>query len=539
MDLEGTDITPEPDAAIAREIELKLRVAPDAVETLLACPRLAASIPGLASAQQLDAVYYDTADLRLQKRGASLRVRREGDRFVQTVKTSSSTAGALDRLEWETIVSDLTPRPDWVMDKRARTLLGHLAPNELAEICSTRIQRETRVVGYKHNGDITIIEVAIDRGTLEAGERAQPTAEIELELLKGDKQALYALALELHDVAPLQVESRSKAERAYALFTSEPPPWHKAKKLRLAPDTSVDEGISIIFQNCFAHWMVNEPAVLNGGDAEALHQMRVALRRTRSALAVFGSVLPMMQARWLKTECQWIGDALGAARNWDVFLDDILAPLEARRPGDKSLAALREQCLRARVRNYETVCQAIGSPRYTTLVLNFNRWIEEADWHTSQQSTRRKILDAPLKTYADIVLQRRYRKLIKQGNKLAGATAENRHDLRIAIKKFRYTSEFFASLYGAKKSRVMIGDLSNLQDTLGDLNDLAVTERQLETVVYQAFAHPAHDDIIRAVGLVVGWSTARGKRGKSNLLDQWKGFSQRKRFWKRGAKKKG
>ena len=100
----------------------------------------------------------------------------------------------------------------------------------------------------------------------------------------------------------------------------------------------------------------------------------------------------------------------------------------------------------------------------------------------------------------------------------------------------RYASEFFASLYGRKKSKVMIQDLARLQSTLGELNDLAVTERQLETVIYQAFAHPAHDDIIRAMGVVVGWCTARTRRDETKLMDLWDHYSRRKRFWKRAAK---
>ena len=526
----------EPDAAIAREVELKLRASPDAVALLLGSPLLSAGIPGLSSAQKLDAAYYDTADLRLQKRGVSLRVRREGDRFVQTIKTGSSTAGALDRIEWETIVPNLSPRPDWVMDKTAHALLGHLAPGELTDVCRTLIQRETRVIGYRYNGAIALIEITFDRGTLEAGEQSLPTAEVELELLKGSRRALYSLALELHEIVPLQVEVRSKAERAYALFTGQPPQWQKANNLRFAADATVDYGIAAVFENCLGHWLANEPAVLESDDAEGLHQMRVALRRTRSALNLFDSVLPIMQTGWLKSECQWVANALGAARNWDVFLDDVLTPLEAKRPGDKSLAALRQQCLRARARNYETAREAIRSPRYTTLVLHFSRWLEEAAWHSTHNTTRRAILGAPLHAFADTILEQQHRKLVKQGRRLTSATPEKRHKFRIAVKKLRYTSEFFASLYGRKKSRAMIKDLSRLQSTLGDLNDLAVTERQLETVVYQAIAHPAHDDIIKAMGVVVGWCTARTRRDESNLVDQWNRYARRKRFWKRAAK---
>lgn len=537
MDLKGTDTIPEPDTAVVHEIELNLRASPKAVERLLASPLLAAGIPGLASKQSLEAAYYDTQDLQLQKRGVSLRVRSEGERYIQTVKTTNSGAGARNRLEWETVVPDLSPRPDWVMDSTARSLLGHLAPDELVEICRTSVQRETRVIGYKYNGEIAIIEIDFDRGTLAAGDRSVPTAEVGLELLKGSKQALYSLALELHEVAPVQVEVRSEADRAYALFTGQPPQWHKAKKLRFSSDTTVDDGITTVFENCFNHWMANEPAALEGGDPEGLHQMRVALRRMRSALTLFGGVLPMMQAGWLKKESQWVASTLGAARNWDVFLEDVLSPLEAKRPGDISLAALREQCERARARNYETARDAIRSPRYTAFVLNFSHWLEEAPWHVTSKTARREILGAPLKAYADTVLDGHHRKLVKKGGGLPSATPEKRHKVRIAVKKLRYTSEFFASLYGRKKTRAMIGDLARLQSTLGDLNDLAVTERQLETVIYQAVAHPAHDDIIKAMGVVVGWCTGRSKQSETDILDQWERFTRRQPFWKRAAKR--
>ena len=537
MDLRDTDKTAEPETAISREIELKLRASPETVDRLLAAPLLAAGIPGLANAQNLDSAYYDTPDLQLQKRGVSLRVRREGDRFVQTVKTGGAAAGAFDRREWQTIVPDLAARPDWVMDSKARALLGHLAPDELTEICRTCIERETRVIGYPHDGEIAIIEVAFDRGTLEAGDRTEPTAEVELELLKGNKQALYSLALDLHEIAPMQVEVRSKAARAYALFTGEPPPWHKQKKLRFSPDVTVEDSIAAVFESCFSHWMANEPAALAGSDPEGLHQMRVGLRRMRSALTLFDGVLPMMQAGWLKKECQWITRTLGSARNWDVFLEEVLAPLEANRPGDVSLAALRDQCERARSRNYQIARYAIRSPRYTTLVLNISRWLDDAPWRATENVTRREILGAPLKAFADTVVERRYRKLFKSGRRLASASAERRHKLRIAVKKMRYASEFFASLYGPKKSAAMIRVLSRLQGTLGDLNDLAVTERQLETVTYQAVGQPAHDDIIKGVGLVVGWSTARARRSESELMERWDRFKKLKPFWKRAPKR--
>lgn len=538
MDLKGSEIVAEPDTAISREVELKLRTTPQGIERLLASPLLAAGIPGLASAQPLIAAYYDTPDLQLHKRGLSLRVRTEGNRFVQTVKSSGTAAGALDRLEWQTVVPDIHPRPDWMLDAAARAALGHLAADELGEVCRTRIDRETRVVGYPYDGDVAIVEVALDRGELEAGERSQPTAEIELELLKGSAQAIYALALDIHDIAPVHLEMRSKAERAYALFTGAPPAWRKAEKLKFAPEATVDDGISAVFEGCFRHWMANEPAVLESDQPDGVHQVRVAQRRMRSALGLFSGVLPTMQTRWLKQESQWVAASLGAARNWDVFLSEVLAPLEAERADDRALTALREQCEQARARNYELARETLQSPRYTTFVLNFARWLDDGSWRHTGSATRHEILGAPLTAFAASVLERRYRKIIKQGRGLAKAPAEKRHKLRINIKKMRYASEFFASLHGAKKTRAMIASLAQMQDTLGDLNDLAVTEHLLETIVYQAVGDPNHDDILKGVGLTIGWSTARARRAEPHLMDQWTQLAQCKPFWKRAGEKK-
>lgn len=538
MDLGSIDKSPKPDTAIGREFELKLVASPKAVRQLRDAPRLAAGIAGLADAQDLIAAYYDTADLRLRRNGLSLRVRKEGDRFIQTIKSGSTNGGgALKRLEWNAVVPDLTPRPDWVMDGDARGRLGHLTPGELIETCRTRIRRETRVVAYPCNGEAAIIEVALDIGTLESGKHSVPAAEVGLELLKGPRQAVYALALELNDIAPLHVERRSKAERAYRLFTGEPPQWQKGKKLAFAADATVDSGIAAILESCFAHWLANEPVVLETNDPEGVHQMRVALRRLRSALLLFDAALPVMQANWLKQECKWLAGALGPARNWDVFLAEVLAPIEADRLGDPALAALRAQCERARARHYESARATILSPRYTNLVLNLGRWLDEAGWRIAAPTARRQRLGAPLRPYADGVLDRRYRKVRKGGRRLASATPEARHSLRIAIKKLRYASEFFASLYKARAAGPMIADIAQLQDHLGNLNDLAVTERQLETIVFQAVADPAHDDILRAVGLVVGWGTARVRRDEGALLELWQSFRQRKPFWKRPVKR--
>src|SRR3546814_10017263 len=104
---------------------------------------------------------------------------------------------------------------------------------------------------------------------------------------------------------------------------------------------TADDALAAVLGACLRHWSANEAAAIDGSDPEGVHQMRVGLRRFRSALTVFGDLLPAAQLAWLQEEAKWALNALGSARDWDVFLADLLAPLEAARPGDADLAALR------------------------------------------------------------------------------------------------------------------------------------------------------------------------------------------------------
>ena len=119
------------------------------------------------------------------------------------------------------------------------------------------------------------------------------------------------------------------------------PTTRKAARLQLAKDATVDAAITAIFAECFEHWTFNEAAALHGLNPEGVHQMRVALRRMRSALSDFKQVIPAAQVAWLRPETRWLIENLGPARDWDVFLTELLKPVEMARPGDTGLAELR------------------------------------------------------------------------------------------------------------------------------------------------------------------------------------------------------
>src|SRR3546814_1526121 len=92
---------------------------------------------------------------------------------------------------------------------------------------------------------------------------------------------------------------------------------------------TADDALAAVLGACLRHWSANEAAAIDGSDPEGVHQMRVGLRRFRSALTVLGDLLPAAQLAWLQEEAKWALTALGSARDWDVFLADLRAPLEA------------------------------------------------------------------------------------------------------------------------------------------------------------------------------------------------------------------
>src|SRR5579864_5942513 len=167
--------------------------------------------------------------------------------------------------------------------------------------------------------------------------------------------------------------------QALAVVGKAPPAVTKAA-IEFAKNASVDDAVAVVFAACLRHWTTNEAAALSGLDPEGVHEMRVALRRTRAALSDFREIIPAAQVAWLKRETKWLITSLGSARDWDVFLSELLAPVEVARPGDTGLAKLRMAAEAEREKGYTKARRAIGSPRYSALLARMGQWLSTKSW---------------------------------------------------------------------------------------------------------------------------------------------------------------
>ena len=457
-----------------REIELKLDVPIHSLPRLNRSPLLKGAARSAGKPASVVSVYFDTDKLKLRHNGLSLRVRRTGRRLVQTVKQENGAGAALfARNEWEHDIRARQPDFDAARATALAPLLSKKLRENLKPVFETKVRRKVFQI---QSGD-SEVELSIDKGQVKAGRQSSPLCEVELELKQGEAADLFKLAKTLAGDVPVQLAVKSKADRGYALLTAEKLSAVKAAAVAVAPDADMQSAFQAIAQACL-HQLVANQSVMLDGDPEGLHQMRVALRRLRAAISLFSDMLPDPQSNALKAELKWIMGELGPARELDIFLKRVVKPVADRKgPG---IAVLARELRKRREDAFARAQTAVESARLRALVFDTATWIEAGDWTRNPDDLASRFRARPIAPAAAEQLRRRWEAVLKRGKRLGALDPQRRHKLRIQAKKLRYASEFFAGAFPRKKSarrrRNFVATLEQLQDALGDLNDIAVHE---------------------------------------------------------------
>ncbi len=503
------------------EIELKLLLAPRDLRRLRRDPRIKALQQGRASTRRVHSIYYDTADHALLRAGLGLRLRSDGRRWLQTLKTEGQSAAGLHlREEWE------WPLPGEALDfgllattPQAKVFRAARLRAALGPVFATDFRRTRVRLGF---ADGSLAELCLDSGEVRSGRRAAAISEAEIELLAGSPVRLFELALELAERLPLRLGHASKAERGYALARGLPMRPVKAAAPGLDPQGSVGAAFSAIVHSCIAHLQANESGFLAGKDPEYLHQLRVALRRLRACFSLFKTVIPQPAFAPLMDQLREQSQTLGKARDWDVFVHEMLRALRSQRGDEAAVAAFERRCDRLRGTQLRAAQAMVASPAWQRMWLEFGRLLAEGAWMREQPA-----LALPVGGFAAGVLQQRALTLKRRGKQLRDLDPAARHRLRIAAKKLRYAVEFFAALYPKRRVRPYIQSLAAMQDVLGGLNDAATMLRLLEEALAGARAPDA-----RVAGMIQGWSAASTHLQLDALSRAWKHWQRQKPFWR-------
>jgi triphosphatase len=510
-----------PDAAPPRahplEVELKFALPAKELRRLLRHPLLAGT---RASRQLVASTYFDTPQFALRDRALSLRLRRNGRHYIQTLKANVAAAGQpAAREEWQSPVA--RAQPD-LSQPGLREKLADLDGAVLQPVFVSRIRRSTRVLRPDPS---TTVELSCDQGEIAtpAGASA-PISEIELELKEGDSTALFELARALNQSLPLRVETLSKAARGYALLSGENPESpRRQSKLLLAREMPVEDAFAGIVEHCLGHMLANDRAALNG-EVEGIHQMRVALRRLRAMFKLFKAIVPEELRRRAVGEMKWIAGTLGIARNWDVFAAH-LASVAAAFPEDPAVKALADATAAKQEEARRGVSETIASARYTDFVLQMLTALSDRGQRLNEAGSS-VLLAAPIAQLGSTLLDRRYRKARKLARKFAELDPPRRHRFRIALKELRYAADALAGLYERKAIKRQLRRLAALQDDLGLLNDVATMERLLAEL-----APAAGDPALTGTALVKGWFGRVASEREAQLGKRVQRFLKAKPFW--------
>lgn len=480
---------------MGQEIELKLALAESAQRNFLRHPLLRKATRRQTC--KLVNLYYDTPTLELRKHGIGLRLRAQGSLWLQTVKCAGKSAGGLSaRPEWETpyvghfdfnAIDNSTVR-DWLEQPK---LKAHIAP-----IFETSFQRVTWEFDLGRGVRIALM---LDRGWIASGGRRQAISEVEIEIIEGDEAHLFDIAAQLAERVSLAPAPLSKADRGYRLFRRTPETPVKAAALTITPEENPVSTFRQIALSCLDHLQRNHAGASASDNPEYIHQMRVATRRLRAALRLFRPLLPDSLETKILPSLREVMAILGHARDYDVLLTEIASPVLGALPDEPRLAALVGIITERRFVVRQQALHLLGSPRFGVIVLHALATIHAIK--VGADETAPSV--ATTLDFAAHQLRRLRKKVLGLAAQACIDDPPSLHALRIGIKRMRYALEFFAPLAPPRALRRMHVQLVSLQETLGQINDLANAGELLMNC--------AKDDprLREAVTLIGGWHGPR------------------------------
>jgi inorganic triphosphatase YgiF len=501
------------------EIELKLQV-PAARRA-----EVEAAVAGRAPRARirLQAWYHDCADRRLAAASLALRLRREGRRWVQTLKGAGDdgltraehnvprgTAAAMPML-------DPTLHARTKVGERLLTLLAAPPAAALAPLYRTDIRRRTRVRPVRWpGGPSSRVELAFDRGRIEAGARVLDVSELEIELQAGAPRAVIETARRWMLRHGLWLDLRSKSERGDLLARGETvAPARGAQALQLGAAMSAAQAWQAALRNCADQILGNASQIASGThDAEHVHQLRVGLRRLRSALALFE---PGDASAALGSDATALFRQLGAARDRVVIEDEFAAELRAAM---REAGVAIEPPVLAGSDTEAAPPELLRLRASQGLLLDL---IEAMQPNVSADADDDATADAPpLRERLAARLNHWHRQVVADAKHYFELDDAQRHRLRKRAKRLRYATEFCAALFERRAVRRYLKALRGLQQRLGAITDT--------TMAMRAFAPRA--DTEPAAMFALGWLAARHAALVAASGPELKRFAKVRRYWR-------
>lgn len=344
--------------------------------------------------------------------------------------------------------------------------------------------------------------------------------------LEGDPQAIQDLAVALTAELDLAVPRASLAAEALASASGVPPTPRRLGAPELPADTSIADAFAHVVGHLTDVILHFAPAAAEGQDGpEPVHQMRVAVRRLRSAIKVFQRALHNPLVNAADTGLKVLAAKLAPTRDWDVFATETAVEVAEVFVEDKRLQRLMAAVERRRRACHEELRAYLQSAAFRRLGIELACLAGRQDWQAALDETAQGELAVQLRDFAARMLGKRLKRLMQVDEELVGLEPAALHSIRLRAKRLRYAAEMFSPLYSGKATARYIRRLSDLQDKLGALNDAAVAATLLAELNGNGGNHAF------AAGLILGFIGARNRRTRERIDKAWDKFARLTPFW--------
>lgn len=347
---------------MSKETEIKLKVSPESLVKLREHPVLEARSAAQWQTRELLNKYYDTSEFALANAQVALRIRRDAEQFIQTLKTKgASVAGLSVRNEWDWYLKSNRLVLSHLDDNCWPESLGELDKKQLQAIFNTDFKREFVELRWQREGVETIVEVALDQGLVVAGKQQDELCEMELELRAGEPIALFELALELAADVPLMPSDISKAERGYRLLDASS---YKvsAAAAQLSAHQPLDEAFSALAWQLLGNSQRLAEQYSFSGHWKLLEQWLQQLLSLRALLASLGQAAPRASSSALREQL-------------DALLEDWREVIQSGSSEQSIRAAMPEQ-----------FANELKDTRWGQFSLHMALWLQSKQWQEQRNA---------------------------------------------------------------------------------------------------------------------------------------------------------
>jgi CHAD domain-containing protein len=506
-------------------MELELQAHPDTVAALSALKALPRD--GRARSQAVKTIWHDSAGHDLLRQGLTL-AQRQGIWTLERLLPAQDT--------W------LPGQPPPVLAQADQPQgLDVVLPEPLAPVVAFEGRRTVSL----HRVAEIPVSVTLERGILRSVTAERPIARIGV---RGEASAVRAAALLIMAAVPARVPCASLAAEAIALATGTGlAARHLGQPVLPHADMTIADALAHILGHLTDVILHYAPAAAAPDDEppriEAVHQMRVAVRRALSAVSVFRAALPAGTLDPVRDSLKVLGRQLAATRDWDVFVSETAVSIDHVLPGDEKLERMIAAAMRRRREHRLALSAFLNSPAFRTLGLDLAWFAASHTWHPPGHPDPPDAGDAPpegteppnavppdvkpvlLADFAAHVLRHRWKKLISAGKRIETLDTPALHGVRLRAKRARYAAEMFLRPDAGKAAHRFIRRLSLLQQKLGQLNDGAVAAQLMRELGGASGRHGY------AVGVVTGFTAAGAGKIRPKIMKAYEKVRRLPQHW--------